>query len=141
MATGVRASSIDKPLVRAERKNGNLYIGAQLWFLCLIEIDDRGRAASDCVSRADARDDAFKNALVIASVIKMPFNRINHATCAVARDVRRCLIEIDDRGRAASDCGSRAAARGDAAAISACISSTTGQNVCVAVRQPIYDHA
>ena len=56
---------------------------------CLIEIDDRGRAASDCVSRADARDDAFKNALVIASVIKMPFNRINHATCAVARDVRR----------------------------------------------------
>ena len=81
MATGVRASSIDKPLVRAERKNGNLYIGAQLWFLCLIEIDDRGRAASDCVSRADARDDA--------------------------------------------------------AAISACISSTTGQNVCVAVRQPI----
>ena len=78
MTTGVRASSIDKPLVRAERKNGNLYIGAQLWFLCLIEIDDRGRAASDCVSRADARDDA--------------------------------------------------------AAISACISSTTGQNVCVAVR-------
>ena len=107
---------------------------------CLIEIDDRGRAASDCVSRADARDDAFKNALVIASVIKMPFNRINHATCAVARDVRRCLIEIDDRGRAASDCGSRAAARGDAAAISACISSTTGQNVCVAVRQPITNY-
>ena len=87
---------------------------------CLIEIDDRGRAASDCVSRADARGDAFKNALVIARVIKMPFNRINHASCAVARDVRHCLVEIDDRGRAASDCGPRADARDDALAIKHC---------------------
>ena len=69
MATGVRASSIDKPLVRAERKNGNLYIGAQLWFLCLIEIDDRGRAASDCGSRADARNDSSGISYVVVLVI------------------------------------------------------------------------
>ena len=39
-------------------------------------IDDRVRAATDCGLRAAARDHAFMHAWVIASVIKMLFNRI-----------------------------------------------------------------
>ena len=46
--------------------------------------------------------------LVIASVIKMPFNRMRHV---VVLDQ-----SIDDRVRAATDCGSRAAARDGALA-------------------------
>ena len=60
-------------------------------------------AATDCGSRAAARDDAFMHVLVIANVIKMPFNRMRHV---VVLDQA-----IDDRGREASDCGSRAGAR------------------------------
>ena len=56
--------------------------------------------------------------------------------CGVRRSCLAIVASepIDDRGREASDCGSRAGARDDDAAISACISSATKQNVWVAAR-------